>query len=264
VKINYIVAMYFGERRFSPVTGKFDYLLAQLDFVKSLSPGSPVSNIVFSVNIDNETSQSQILEIIKSAELSIDHQVIFRENSGFSYGNWNDVLIRYRHHDFDYHFLIEDDYVPRTPQFYVPFVDEMIPGVGFVCQRQEPDGFLGFQSHPGVANGLISTEALRKTYSIFGRVLWVDPDKTSYIGAVSSQVFMMNLVSNSGFTWTEISDDYSKPFWDIHYGLWERGSGKLPPVIIPIGVDLDQEHFKAEGLVNPDWFVTEFGTKEVL
>lgn len=258
MKINYIIAMYLGNRRNASSDDSLMYLEEHLKFLESLDENSPVKNIVFSINMDvsDQQATATAIQLIKQASLDVEFQIKIRPNSGYSYGNWNETLIEYRDRGFDYHFLIEDDYMPVNGQFYLPFLNEMKDEVAFVCLKMEPDGFLGYPSHPGISNGLISNDAVRQVYNATGAVFQLNRDKNSYAGAVNSQVSMTNLITFCGLKWAGVSDEISKPFWDISYGLWERADGPLPPVIVPIGVDLTQP------MVKPDMMQPIFSVEE--
>lgn len=86
-------------------------------------------------------------------------KIVYRENRGLSYGGWADGVSRFP--DFDYHILIEDDYVPAKDNFDKDLVEIYEHGrrnlnSGFLC------GLCRFRrkDHAAISNGIIASSVL--------------------------------------------------------------------------------------------------------
>jgi hypothetical protein len=240
MKINYIIAMYFGPRRsYGAGQDKFIFLKEQIRFLSELPKDSDIIHAVFSINEIEEVSREEIERIVKASNIRIPYEIRYRPNVGYSYANWNEVLIEYRNKDFDYHFLIEDDYIPTNPYFYNIFVELMAEKIPFVCMLASEHGFMGHQRHPTICIGLIRSKEAYEVLENKGSVLCIYPGQT-YTFAEQSQIHMMDYFNEMGHGFVGLPDNIRKPFWDNSIGLWERG-GFDPPVIIPIGIDISEK-----------------------
>jgi hypothetical protein len=237
VKVNYILAMYFGERRsYDRTQDRLEFLRTQLTFLENIPPDSAICHVVFSINESDDIPREEIERLIREASLPIEYLIRYRPNIGYSYANWNEVMIELRDRDFDYHFLMEDDYVPTSPYFYQPFIDLTTEKIPFVCLKASENGFMGHQRHPTICVGLIRCKEAIETLNRVGSILWIHPGQ-DYRSAEESQIHMMDNFNRIGYDFTGIPDNVRKPFWDNSLGLWERG-GIDPPIIIPIGVSI--------------------------
>lgn len=237
MRINYIIATYFGKRRsYHDTEDKFIFLKEQIKFFESIPEDSPIDNIVFSINDDGSVPRKKIEEKIYSSKIQKSFDILYRKNVGYSYANWNENLIRYKDAGFDYHFLMEDDYIPTSPYFYIPFLNLMGEKIPFVCLLASESGFMGHQRHPTMSVGMMRNKEAKEIFEAKNNVLFVHPGQ-DYSSAEESQIHMMDYFNEMGYDFVGISDNIRKPFWDNSLGLWERG-GTDNPLIIPIGVDL--------------------------
>jgi hypothetical protein len=212
------------------------FLDEQIKFAESINDHNPIKKIIFSINDGGEAPREKIEKKIRSSNISVNYDISYRDNSGYSYANWNETMIKNLDAGFDYHFLMEDDYIPVNADFYQHFVELMDDKIAFVCLKTSENGFMGHQRHPTMSVGMMRNDVAKAVFDSKGTVLYVDSGN-SYWDAEQSQIHMMDYVISSGFDFAGISDEISKPFWDNSLGLWQRG-GHLQPIIIPIGVEL--------------------------
>ena len=118
--IHYIVALWLGPRRVQPVNNPYAYLRHQLYFLKN---SKSIDKATFVVNHYDTELEKQIEPII--ASFGVKANVIYRKNLGCSWGAFQEGVIQNLENDYDYHFLIEDDYKPTDDNFLLPYLNEM-------------------------------------------------------------------------------------------------------------------------------------------
>ena len=239
MKINYIVATYFGPRRsYSDTENKFMFLEEQLKFLSAAPVDWQISRATISINYEGSVSKEDIESLVNSYSYPIEVVVRYRDNFGYSYSNWNEVMIECLEEDFDYFFLMEDDYIPTSHDFLRPFLEELTAGdYGFCCLLKSDHGFMGHQSHPTMSVGLVDAQVAKIVYDKHQNILWLHPTSANYTLAEESQIHMMDHFVASGYPFVGLPLNIRRPFWDNSLGLWERG-GIDPPIIIPIGVEI--------------------------
>lgn len=129
-KINYIVAFYIGKNRgYDHYKHKFVYdpLFFVREHVKFVETCN--SNIFPTFVFNDDIPDSIKTDII---DLCPNIEIIFRPNNGFSYGAWNDAIIK-NIDLYDYFFIIEDDYIPTSADFCEPFLNKISDIVPYVC-----------------------------------------------------------------------------------------------------------------------------------
>lgn len=150
MKTNYIVALYGGKRRmlnsnYSPLK---DYINRHCDFIKTNPKG--IDQITFVFNKSDNPNEEEIIDYTKNLSLNLPHKVIVRENINFSYGAWGEGL-KQTAKDFDYSFLIEDDYIPVKNDLLDYFKSEIKDNSIFVASLfSKANG-----PHASISNGLI-------------------------------------------------------------------------------------------------------------
>ena len=113
MRINYIIACYFGTRRFynkNYIEDNFYYVKKHLKFFKNFKDKN-IQQITFVINGNIENLQ--IFQDLLSSFCDIDYEIINRPNIDYSYGAWEEAIIK-NLNKFDYFMLMEDDYAPAS------------------------------------------------------------------------------------------------------------------------------------------------------
>jgi hypothetical protein len=149
LRIAYVVACYFGDRR-TPDRLYEENRLCHLDQqIKALTKveANLITDIIFVAN-GGLPEHTQLPSEINGKSVSMYE----RDNYGMSYGAW-DFVYQKAKEDFDYLFLIEDDYIPVIDNFDKIFLDQFYENTGYVCSLYQDD-------HAAITNGVISIEAI--------------------------------------------------------------------------------------------------------
>ena len=246
MRVNYIVANYIGPlRTYSHYQELFSndplyFFRKHLEFLSTIdSSNEVVATFVFNDDIDLKTRYE--LESVNISNV----EIVFRKNAGFSYGIWNDTIIKNFNKDFDYFFLIEDDYLPCQVDFLDPFIKRIKNNVAFVCglvDRASSEIFPGHVSvedkpfsFPSISNGLLSAIACKKIYSKTGSVFNINLN-SDYWSAYTNQIYFCKPFTDMGYNIVDTLDEYSSPYNNANAkDLVIYGKGK-PPLLSPIGI----------------------------
>lgn len=141
---DYIVALWFGDRRKSPPKDKYYFLKQHCSFLENTLP---ITRVIFVIN--GACDYDEVMQIIREYNIIHECIVLERENKDYSYGAW----MRGLQHGLqegapEYAFLCEDDYVPTTNKFYEPFLSKFNSQVGYVTS-------LFKDKHCAISNGFI-------------------------------------------------------------------------------------------------------------
>jgi hypothetical protein len=239
MKINYIPVFYFGIRRYNNPKDKFLFFKKHLEFISTLSAGSNIE-ASFVINKIDSDSKEEIKSVINGYAIDIPFEIIYRQNVQYSYGGWNDAIKKNINKNYDYSFLIEDDYIPTSINFYEPFLKEMNNDTAFVCTKVFETN-ASFPRHAAISNGLISNEkckeVLQKDRDVFHLSSVMEK---GYRFAETNQVLFLNQFLTLGFKLEQISDEFSKPFLDsTKNGTVEHGGTKDAPTV-PIIVSKEE------------------------
>lgn len=220
MRINYVIALYMGDKR-NPRTPDWKYCLdRQLATLDELGDTS-ISKITIALNVrstSDETVLRRFLNDYKAEYLSPRLEVYARPNVDYSYGAWNFVVQRTMN-DFDYFFLMEDDYCPTQKGFIQPFLDEMNIGVAYVCQAvSHTNG----QRHAGMSIGLLNSAIARDVYSRRGELFKLCRAK-QYHEAEWNQVHFLDNFTDLGYTFNDVSHVCSVRFLDYWQNITEHG-----------------------------------------
>jgi hypothetical protein len=182
-----LVAHYFGKRPYpakAALTDSTYYLKKHIEWLNKYSNIPELSLVVFVVNGEN---------CIKSTDLDDIHytiKVIQRDNVDGSYGAWNDgILFLLDRPDIDYVLLLEDDYIPTTPEIFTKIHKFFGQNVGYVCQHWEKYIVSMVAS---VANGLLDMNIAKKIRDSHGRVLNV-----GHSSIVENQVHFLDYLTET-------------------------------------------------------------------
>ncbi len=233
MKINYIPVFYFGIRRYNNPKDKFLFFKKQLEFISALPIDSNIE-ASFVINKIDSDSKEEIESVVAGYAISIPFEIIYRKNIQYSYGGWNDAIKKNINKDYDYSFLIEDDYIPTSAKFYEPFLEEMSGNTAFVCTKVMSGAF---PRHAAISNGLISNEkckeVLKKDRDVFHLSSVMEK---GYRFAETNQVLFLNQFLTLGFKLEQISDEFSKPFLDKTKDKTVEHGGTKDAPIMPIVV----------------------------
>lgn len=241
-KINYIVAFYVGPLRKnayynSTAADPLGFMDRQIKFLET-AQGIELATFVF----NNDISIEIMYEIQNRTSNIPNLEVFYRQNSGFSYGIWNDV-IEMNKDKFDYFFLIEDDYIPSRNDFLQPFLDRCRGDVFMVCGRSilvsnsnnnlvpvEDGSFY----HPSISNGLISSKHINLVHNKTQRVFRIVSENT-HQAAYLNQLYYVKDYTDMGFLLVDTLDEFSSPFMDSStVNIKIYGDSNNPALIEPI------------------------------
>lgn len=242
LRIVYIVACYFGERRAKyKFDDKFLFIREHLENISEISDDH-ITKIVLSINLTDFNEKDEIEKEIRSIDCRIPVDVMFNENKGFSYGAWHKAIIKNINEPVDYFFLIEDDYVPITKFsdiFLSKFIDDKI---FFVCQKKSSDYeskvYANYKNIPifhwaSVSNGLIRADLCRKQFKEKGKVFHLI-DCHTYTDGETNQMRFTKYFIDDKYEMDDVSDITQIEFFDANKGLIYLGNNDFDIIIKPI------------------------------
>lgn len=241
-RVNYIAAFYIGDNRSSEYYQKAFYIDPLYFFRRHLRLIDNLDNITrFSFVINNDVSDVLKNEIISLAN-NKNLDIFFRENSGYSYGAWNDVIL-HNLNDYDYFFLIEDDYIPADKNFVQPFVNKLKNNVCYVCslaaEISSENNYMvsaheGKFKHPSISNGMISANACRNIFKNYKSLFRIKPGKVKDDG-YWNQIYFLKNFTEQGYDILDTTEEYSSPYLNSSDGsIVIFGDPNLPPLLEPI------------------------------
>ena len=170
-KFNYIIAAYFGERRTSSSMKTTEFFLdTHLDFFNR-TKNPQLNRIIVVLNIKNDDDDDK-LQTIKDKYKHLPIKYIVKYNIGGSYYNFELGLLDslFFDPDVDYSFVIEDDYMPFSPNFYESFKNKMKEDDSYIYVSTAYDYGVDwipdkncFEGHyfPSISNGLFDMKKLK-------------------------------------------------------------------------------------------------------
>lgn len=153
--------------------------------------------------------------------------VLYRDNIHGSYGSWNHAWDTYGD-EFDWYFLIEDDYVFVLDNWDQKLIDLWSDGLGYLCGLLVSD-------HASMSGGLVSSAALKVAdFTLFNRC----PDD---VYDSCSQIQWSRAFINSPLRVEQIPPRYEMPYYMgggtfMHY---EKGK---PIMMMPVQMIPDMIH----------------------
>lgn len=236
--INYIACFYIGDKRgYAHYVEKFKtdpfyFVKKHLDFLSECNNHIKCATLVFNDDLD---------EVLKSylSKISLPNmkvEVVFRKNSAFSYGAWSDAILK-NLMDYDYFFLIEDDYIPLAPNFYEYFVEKSSYEFPYVCQYVDAGYTTETPYHPSISNGILRADVCREIVNKYGYLFRLSQG-TGYQIGWDNQVSFYRTFVESGFGALDILDKYCSPFAypNRNPPIQVFGNPELPALIYPIEV----------------------------
>jgi len=243
-KVNYIAAFYIGSNRTFPYYQKAfkeDPLCFVRKHVEFSDYAENIERFSFVFNDDiEEELKKEIIGITRGKNI----ELLFRPNSGYSYGAWNDVVKR-NLNNFDYFFLIEDDYMPNFTNFSLPFIQRMKDNVAYVCSlmveiSNDIDKMIpvdaGKFKHPSISNGMLSAAASRRVLEKYNSLFRLQDGVTREIGYWNQTYYLKNF-TDIGFEVVDTTDEFCSPFLNTASGEVKiYGNPEHPPLLFPIRI----------------------------
>ena len=239
-KINYVVTNFLGERRFAPSL-KEDVLFFIKQHIQFLNDNkiSSIKKVTFVLNKCNDSERdNKFIEYINNLEMDVEFELIVRENKGFSYGAWQEVVAK--NTEFDYHFLIEDDYVPTSPKFIDYFMEQMKENTVYVCCIFE-------RGHCAMSSGLLNNKIVKnETRLDADKILNVTNFETNdYIHGVDNQRnFMLNFIE-LGYEINDLSETNRWLFLNHIGNISQHGNLEGEVLLKPLDVNYGKELIEA-------------------
>lgn len=176
---NYQVVFYNGKRRAYSGSKGLLYAEKHIEYINNHIPD--IGLVSFIINKSDELVDNEVVDFINNSDIKFNYEIILRDNIGFSYGAWEEIM-RKNYVDYDYAFLIEDDYIPSRPDtlqyFYRKFTEN--EHYIYVCS-------LWHNNHPSISNGMIRTELFR------------DPDNLKRLKVYKGNGYVGKLGNENGY-----------------------------------------------------------------
>tara|TARA_R110000803_G_scaffold6231_5_gene20260 strand:- start:1001 stop:1708 length:708 start_codon:yes stop_codon:yes gene_type:complete len=224
--INYIVAFYNGERRHFEGSRWKIFIKAHINYLKKHQP--TIGLVSFVINESFTKHDIDLIEYIEKQNLKFKYEVIIRENQGFSYGGFNQVMLK-NHKDYRFSFVVEDDYVATAEFKWEMFLDKFTyynTGKGntaYVCCLHQ-------HNHAAICNGLISNERIGVEIELLGKSIG---DKYTK-GGFDNQIGFMAGFSRRKYQIDDITDVAYTIFMDGKKSFINYGDTTKPLIMIPI------------------------------
>lgn len=243
-KVNYVAAFYIGSNRTFPYyqeAFKQDELCFIRKHIEFSDYAENIDRFSFVINDDiSEELKREIIQLTRGRNI----ELLFRVNSGYSYGAWNDVVKR-NLNDFDYFFLIEDDYLPNFTNFSLPFIQRFKEDTAYVCSlmveiSNEINDMvpkdLGTFKHPSISNGMLSASAAKKVLEKNNVIFRLQSGHTKEIGYWNQTYYLKNF-TDMGFDIIDTTDEFCSPYLNTSTGEVKiYGNPEHPPLLFPIRV----------------------------
>lgn len=218
ILFDYIVCFYFGERR-NKITSsllssdRYGFVKKHIAFLQSLmKKKNGLNNIIFVINNIDDSDYTTVKALLEKSKLK-NYDVINRPNLDYSYGAWNDALIKNLNSEAKYAYLTEDDYIPAQLDFYKPFFKQFDGNTAYVCQFY-------VNSHAAISNGFIDYEKCRIVYKEKQTIFRLLSDRNQ--PGEYNQIFFLRTLTNE-FKYS------AKDITKEAYSIFLDGSSRLIP-----------------------------------
>jgi len=210
MKIHYVIATYLGPRRIDPMPhDPLCHVKLHLKFLKKYPNVVHKSTIV--CNQYDPILEEQLITLTQNTNT----ELILRENKGCSYAAWEQAVIQNLFQNFDYHFLIEDDYIPLDQNFLQPYLYKSGPNIAYTCSLAKN---FPTQRHAGISNGLLSNQLAEEIYKNNHALFHLKTKNTpelqkrfknthkEYGICEYNQVFFLDPFTNEGYKINHVAD----------------------------------------------------------
>jgi hypothetical protein len=246
--INYMPVFYIGPiRTYNSYREKFAidplfFAKKHVDFLNTCID-TPIKTATMVYNVEMPDELKHMATQLTNSITTMESRTIFRPNGGFSYGGWSDVI----GHDIqnnishDYHFLVEDDYIPTRSNFYTHFIERMDEKCPFVCGRLEPHHeypYVG-KVHPYLPSGMIREDACKRIYEKYKEV-FITNRALIYPAGHATQLTYLDNYESEGFELRDISDEFKiSVIFNCHTNETHirgniYGETLIMPIVLPV------------------------------
>lgn len=242
VSIRYVLAAYFGDRPRAAAVGPDPYMqvASVVRHLRSLTRFRcpAIADVLVVINADSNELDAEAIGIEARRQAGAacpPVEVVTRPNCGYSYGAWQEGVVRSHDADVTHFFLIEDDYLPAADLFYLPFLRKFDERTGFVASS--------FAHFPGtipanadVPSGLLSASAARDVLSRLGQLFAICDlplGAGDYALGCENQITFLAPMLECGFLVRSIQDRCSVPFHWFDDEVVERGVVGKPCMLRP-------------------------------
>jgi hypothetical protein len=215
MNIHYIVAVYLGNHGSNSVNGllqfnRYYFIKRHLECLSKYKVDD-ITKVSFVINEYEKGTDLEILKIVENHKLNIPVEVIFRENTGYSYAAWNKCITDSIKNNMvaDYYFLIEDVYLPNQDYFYQPFVSAVKENTAFVSQVWR-------SNHAAISNGLLVGKCAERILEKYPSVFNVKTEDASYYDGVYNQINFLSYAKDLGMNFTDVCESSLQVYLDYN------------------------------------------------
>lgn len=231
--VNYIIATWGGDRRVESKSYEEDrafHIKAQINRLSNLNHS--IDQITIVINEDhNSAEHPEFMEYINSIPDTVGGSTVhvkIRKNIGMSYGAWNYACEEYLNL-FDYHIIVEDDYIPVIDNFDKILIEELeSKNLGYLCAC--------YTDHASVSNGIISSAALKSIYNSGNNLPYANQENGSYgVNEIHGQIEISKAFTNAGYGVGDYTNKYLTIFESVKdSGYTYVGSISSMPIFAPV------------------------------
>ena len=214
-----IINFWFGDRRRNPEVYSFDkliYVKTQIEYLRLYQ--NNLNTIYFNFNLeeDHYNILNKALKLIPKHINGSKTEVNIRKNNGFSYGAWNEIVIK-EIENYDYFIFNEDDYFFTQDNWDSYLVDKYKSkeDIGYLAMGVRPHNNFKFPFH---SVGMSSKENIKKVIGKFGNLIGEEYlDSLLYVEGEQLQQTWGELYSKVGLVNYDVRDNYQ-----VEFGLTDR------------------------------------------
>jgi len=243
-KVNYLVTFYFGSRNNNDYNseigqGKFFFPEKHFEFLEKY-PHDNLGKVIFVINMTRHDNKDEIENYFRenSSRISddVEFTILFRENTQFCYGGWNDGIMDDLNgeSDSEYYFCIEEDYILADYDSMLPMIERCKGDVAYVCSHSVND-HPNHIDHASHVEGVLSREACKNVYKKYGSPLFIIDGNNDYPHAWKIQETYFKYHLEMGYKITDYLDEYSSDFLDTgSMSIRTFGDKNTKRLIVPI------------------------------
>jgi hypothetical protein len=227
-KINYVIAFYAGPRRhYGNSSPCLKFIKKHIEWLKTSPTG--IDRATFFFNEVKNESERETIEYLNEHKHQLPMEVFdgIRENTGMSYGIWQDVLSNTKN-EFDYTFTIEDDYCPIGKDVMLDFESKVFDDTIFVASYYKDN----YNGHAAISNGLIVNKHINQS-----QPFTIVADNSYPGGGIFNQTQYLRQYQDKGLKIEDITDIGYVEFLDVKRGMNRFGDLSKPLLIKPISIE---------------------------
>lgn len=215
MNVHYVIAAYLGPRGFGDEAYEKDpwrYVNEHLETLSRLKHHLDVVTVV--VNSNDPVRVCPVWLDVHGVPV----RMVFRENTGMSYGSFAEIYSRERDY-FDRFIFMEDDYVFTQDHFDEYLLQKLGAMVGMVCGSTfsiEEPGSKAWMQVAAVFAGMASRKALDAAALRSGGRLPAQMNGTGYLVGCNGQKAISKAIVESGYLIKDWLDDWSTAYRNGH------------------------------------------------